>query len=155
MSNVNYSGIDVWDGLHEVLKWILYLPVVLIVTFGFAFIFNWICTIRGNFEGIFLYLQVPLNAGLTVALFVWFSLHLAPRFPRFCAWTLYVLWSVFVILSIVRFFMIAFVEKSISIQQTDVLELLQAIPWLVVGTYLLFYWGKSFSSQNIKADEGI
>lgn len=153
MSDRNANDLPIWGALHEIIQWILYIPVALGLTLVFSFLFNLLSTFRGDFEGIFLYLQTPLNAGLSATLFVWLSLNLAPRWPRVCAWAIYSIWSVFVLLSIVRFFAIAFVEESMSIQQSDVIELLQAIGWLAAGVFFLLRWGKEFSPSKVPENE--
>lgn len=105
-------------------------------------------TIRGDFEGIYLYLQTSLNAGLTAALFVWLSLNLAPRVPKVCAWTIYSIWSVLTLLSVFRFFAIAFIYEDMAIQESDIVELLQSIGWLSAGIYFLLRWGKEFGPST-------
>ena len=156
MSNRNTNDLPIWGSLHEIIQWVLYIPVVLGLTLVFSFLFNLLSTFRGDFEGIFLYLQTPLNAGLSATLFVWLGLNLAPRRPRVCAWVIYSIWSVFVLLTIVRLFAIAFIEESMSIQQSDVIELLQAIGWLAAGVFFLLSWGKEFSPAKVpENDQGI
>ena len=146
MSNPKTDGIPVWGALHESIQWLLYIPVVFGLSFAFAFLFNLLSNFRGDFEGVFLYLQTPLNAGLTATLFVWLALNLAPRAPRVCTWVVYSAWSIFTLLTIFRFFAIAFIEENMSIQQSDVIELLQSIGWLAAGIFFLLRWGKDFSS---------
>ena len=153
MRNEKSDELPYWGALHEVVRWLLYIPAVFGLAILFALLFNLLCTLRGDFEGIFLYLQTPLNAGLTATLFVWLGLNLAPRSPRLCTWLIYSIWSVFTLLSIFRFFAIAFVEESMSIQQSDVIELLQAIGWLVAGIYFLLRWGKEFIPNKEAATE--
>lgn len=154
MNNAKTDDIPIWRALHESIQWILYIPAVFGLSFAFAFLFHLLSTFRGDLEGIFLYLQTPLNAGLTATLFVWLGLNLAPRAPRACAWTIYSIWSVFTFLAIFRFFAIAFIEEDISIQQSDVIELLQSIGWLAAGTFSLLRWGKDFAPVNEAAVEG-
>jgi hypothetical protein len=50
-----------------------------------------------------------------------------------------------ILLAIFRFFANAFIEKSMSIQQEDVIELLQSIGWLTAGIFFLLRWGKDFA----------
>lgn len=145
MTNAKSEEIPLWGALHEIIQWIFYIPAVFGLSFAFAFLFNLLSTFRGDFEGIFLYLQTPLNAGLTATLFVWLGLHLAPRAPRTCTWAIYSIWSVFTLLTIFRFFAIAFIEENMSIQQSDVIELLQSIGWLAAGIFFLIRWGKDFA----------
>lgn len=145
MGNAKTDDIPIWGVLHESIKWILYIPAVFGLSIAFAFLFNLLSTFRGDFEGIFLYLQTPLNAGLTATLFAWLSLNLAPRAPRVCAWTIYSVWSVFTLLSIFRIFAIVFIEESMSIQQSDIIEVLQSAGWLVVGVFFLLRWGKEYA----------
>ena len=145
MSNERVNDLPIWGGLHEVIRWVLYIPVVFGLSFLFSFLFNLLSSFRGDFEGVFLYLQVPLNAGLMATLFVWLSLNLAPRAPKVCAWVLYSFWSMFLLLSIYRFYLIAFVEENMSIQQSNTVELLQAIGWLAAGIFFLLRWGKDFT----------
>ena len=153
MSKGNADDLPIWGALHEAIQWFLYIPVASGLTLVFSFLFNLLSIFRGDFEGIFLYLQTPLNAGLGATLFVWLGLNLAPRWPRSCAWAIYSIWSVFVLLSIVRFFAIAFVEESMSIQQSDVIELLQAIGWLAAGIFFLLRWGKEFAPAKVPENE--
>ena len=148
LSSAKSDDIPIWGAMHESIQWILYIPAVFGLSFAFAFIFNFISTSRGDFEGIYLYLQTPVNAGLTAILFVWLGLNLAPRAPRACAWTIYSIWSVFGLLAIFRFFAIAFIEESISIQQSDVIELLQVIGWFTAGIFFLLRWGKTFAPNK-------
>ena len=148
MEKNNTSGIQIWDSMPIVVRWILYVPVVLVTTLIFSFLFNMLSMLRGDLEGFLLYLQTPLAAGLTVTVFVWLSLNLAPRANRICAWLLYSLWSVFILMSLFRFFAIAFLEDNMQIQQTDTIELLQGIPWLVVGIFFLIRWGKEYKNVN-------
>jgi len=103
MNNVKSSDLPIWGSLHEAIRWVLYIPVVFGLSIAFFFLFNLLSTFRGDFEGIFLYLQVPLNAGLMATLFVWLALNLAPRAPKTTAWVIYSIWSVFILLSIFRF----------------------------------------------------
>ncbi len=124
------------------------MPVVFGLSFAFSFLFNLLSNFRGDFEGIFLYLQTPLNAGLMATLFVWLGLNLAPRVPRVCAWLVYSIWSVFILLTIFRFVAIAFFEESMSIQQSNVIELLQSIGWLAAGIFFLLRWGKQFATTK-------
>ena len=153
MNNTRSNDLPIWGGLHEAIRWVLYIPVVFGLSFTFAFLFNLLSTFRGDFEGIFLYLQVPLNAGLMATLFVWLALNLAPRVPKISAWVIYSIWSVFILLSIFRFFAIAFIEENMSIQQSDVIELLQGIGWLLTGIFFLLRWGKNFTpSKDISAE---
>ena len=148
MNNVKSSYLPIWGSLHEAIRWVLYIPVVFGLSIAFFFLFNLLSTFRGDFEGIFLYLQVPLNAGLMATLFVWLALNLAPRAPKTTAWVIYSIWSVFILLSIFRFFVIAFFEDNMSIQQSDVIELLQGIGWLLAGIFFLLRWGKDFTSSK-------
>lgn len=146
MSNAKTDDIPIWGRLHEIIQWILYIPAVFGLSFAFAFLFNLLSTLRGDFEGIFLYLQTPLNAGLTATLFVWLGLNLAPRAPRTCTWLIYSIWSIFTLLTIFRFFAITFIEETMSIQQSDVIELLQSIGWLAAGIFFLLRWGNNFTT---------
>lgn len=145
LSNEKTDDIPIWGSLHESIQWVLYIPAVFGLSFAFAFLFNMLSTFRGDFEGVFLYLQTPLNAGLTATLFVWLGLNLAPRAPRTSAWVIYLMWSVFTLLTIFRFFAIAFIEENMSIQQSDIVELLQSIGWLAAGVFFLLRWGKGFA----------
>lgn len=145
MNNSNADEIFVWEKLHESIQWILYMPVVFGLSFAFSFLLTLLSNSRDDFEGILIYLQIPLNAGLMATLFVWLGLNLAPRAPRVCAWLLYSIWSLFILLTIFRFFAISLFEESVSIQQSDVIDLLQSIGWLVAGIFFLLRWGKEFS----------
>jgi hypothetical protein len=148
LSSVNNRDIPVWGALHEAIQWVLYIPVVFGLAFAFAFLFNFISTSRGDFEGVFLYQQTPLNAGLTATLFVWLGLNLAPRAPRACTWALFSIWSVFTLLAIFRFLAIAFIEEDMSIQRSDVIELLQSLGWLAAGIFFLLRWNKQFRASG-------
>ena len=148
MINESANDLPIWGSLHEAIQWILYMPVVFGLSITFSFLFNLISTFRGDFEGVFLYLQVPLNASLMATLFVWLALNLAPRAAKISAWVIYSMWSIFILLSIFRFFAIVFIEESMSIQQSDVIELLQGIGWLASGIFFLLHWGKDFTSNN-------
>lgn len=147
MINESANDLPLWGKLHEAIQWILYVPVVFGLSIAFSFLFNLLSTSRGDFEGIFLYLQVPLNAGLMATLSVWLALNLAPRRAKVSAWVIYSVWSIF------RFFAIVIFGESISIQQSDVIELLQGIGWLSAGIFILFRWGKDFSSNIEKTVE--
>lgn len=153
MSKGNADELPVWGSLHEILQWILYIPAALGLTILFSVLFNLLSTFRGDLDGMFIYLQTPLNAGLSAILFVWLGLNLAPRRPRLCAWAIYSIWSVFVLLSVVRFLAIVFIEESMSIQQKDVIELLQGIGWLVAGIFFLLRWGKEFAPVKMPENE--
>jgi hypothetical protein len=152
LNNSNADEIPIWGGLHESIQWVLYMPVVFGLSFAFSFLFNLLSNFRGDFEGIFLYLQTPLNAGLMATLFVWLGLNLAPRVPRICAWVLYSIWSVFILLTIFRFVAIVFFEESMSIQQSNVIELLQSIGWLAAGIFFLLRWGKQFAPAQVASN---
>lgn len=152
MSNSKSADVPFWGALHEFIQWVLYLPAVFGLSFLFGFLFNMLSMFRGDFEGILIYLQRPLNTGLTATLFVWLGLNLAPRAPRFCAWAIYLAGSVLWLLVIFRFIAIAFFGENIqqagydtSIQQTDVIGLLQSVGWLTAGIFFLLRWGKEFS----------
>jgi hypothetical protein len=145
LNNSNADEIPIWCALHESIQWILYMPVVFGLSFVFSFLFKLFSNFRGDFECIFLYLQSPLNAGLMATLSFWLGLNLAPRMPRFCAWVLYSIWSVFILLTIFRFVAIAFFRDDMSIQQSNVIELLQSIGWLAAGIFFLLRWGKEFA----------
>lgn len=152
MSNSKAADVPFWGGLHEPIQWLLYLPAVFGFSFLFGFLFDVLSVFRDDFEGVFVYLQRPLNAGLTATLFVWLGLNLAPRAPIFSAWAIYLAGSVLWLLVIFRFIAIAFFGGSIqqagydtSIQQADVLELLQGVGWLTAGIFFLLRWGKEFS----------
>lgn len=153
LSKGSAEDLPIWGALHEIIQWILYIPVVLGLTLVFNILFNLLSTFRGDLEGMFLYLQTPLNAGLSAILFVWLGLNLAPRRPRVCAWVIYSIWSIFVLLSIVRFFAIVFFEGRMSIQQSDVIELLQGVGWLVAGIFFLLRWGKEFAPAKVPKNE--
>ena len=146
MESTKTSGIGVWDFMPVIVRWFLYVPVVLILTLLFSFLFNLVSMFRGDLEGYLLYLQTPLAAGLTVVVFVWLSLRLAPSGNIICAWLLFSSWSVFIVMSVFRFFSIAFFEANVEIQQADTIELLQGIPWLIVGVYFLLRWGKNYKN---------
>ena len=153
MINEKANDLPIWGSMHEVIQWIFYIPVVVGLSIAFSFLFNLISTFRGDFESIFLYLQVPLNAGLMATLFVWLALNLAPRAAKISAWVIYSIWSIFILLSIFRFFVMVFIEENMTIQQSDVIELLQGIGWLAAGIFFLFRWGKDFSSKNKATEE--
>lgn len=146
--NAKSKEMPYWGNLHESIRWLLYIPVVFGLSFSFSFLFNMLSTFRGDFEGFFLYLQVPLNAGLMATLFVWLALNLAPRAPKLCAWLIFSVWSLLVLISVFRFFAIVFIEENMSLQQNDIIELLQSVGWLFAGIFFMLRWGKNFSSVN-------
>ena len=117
MKNTKSDDLPIWGNLHEAIRWVLYFPVVLGLSYTFIFLFTLLCTFLGDFEGVFLYLQTTFNTGLMTTLFVWLALNLSPRAPKTSAWTIYSIWSIPFLLSIIRFFGIAFVFENMAIQQ--------------------------------------
>ena len=148
MINKRANDLPIWGSLHEAVQWALYIPVVFGLSIAFSFFLSLLSIFGGGFEGVFLYLQVPLNAGLMTALFVWLALNLAPREAEITAWVTYSVWSIYLLLPVFHYFEIVFVEGNMPIRQSDVIELLQRISWLVVGVFFLFYWGKGFTSNK-------
>ena len=151
MRNEKAKHILVWGGLHEALQWFLFIPVTLGLTVLFSFLFNIVCALRGDFEGIFLYFQTTINAALSATILVNLALNLAPRAPRVCAWAAYSVWSIFIVLSLVRVTPIVFFKGEVQAQQSDVIELLQGIGWLCAGVFSLVALGRKSGKLSEKS----
>ena len=142
MENYNNDrDIAIWGQLPILLQWILYVPVVFAVPFILIFLLNLLGLVRGDFDGVFLYLQTTFNSGLFAFIFVWLAVNLAPRANKFSAWFLYFAWSIFVLLSIVRIVYI-WLSVEIGFVQEDILEFLGSLAWFGVGIPALLYFGK-------------
>jgi hypothetical protein len=134
---------DRWNTLRESVRWVLYLPTVLLSYLLLSVLLNFISFARGDFSSgsFFAFGQHFINAALCGGLYAWLSLNLAPRAPRISAWIItspiLFLW----VFTILRHALTALHSEG-DYNQEHIPELLSAIGWFLAATICLAIMGR-------------